>query len=215
MFPAVPSTTVPPGRIRPFSSASLTRYRAARSLIDPPGDMNSALARMLEPVSSDKRFRRICHFSQSAAAFRSQRFDVPTESDRRHRRNLRLPCRNRGPKWRIPSRWAGQPRGPHAILADLLGPSCCCLPTRSWSKEMLMMMMHSIHAAAYHIARLPLLRNLRRPHSQSRHRQNILYSGVPEKCGVYPTTSKDGVSGNVRGSTGEHLHRPQKSGAYM
>lgn len=59
VLPAVPSTTVPPGLMRPFSSASLTRYSAARSLIDPPGDMNSALARMLQPVSSERRFSRI------------------------------------------------------------------------------------------------------------------------------------------------------------
>lgn len=36
VLPAVPSTTVPPGLMSPFSSASLTTNKAARSLTEPP-----------------------------------------------------------------------------------------------------------------------------------------------------------------------------------
>ena len=40
-------------------SASLMRYRAALSLTEPPGFMNSALTAMVQPVSSLSLFRRI------------------------------------------------------------------------------------------------------------------------------------------------------------
>ena len=56
VLPAVPSTTVPPGRSVPRAMASRMMNKAARSLTDPPGFMNSALPRMLQPVSSEARF---------------------------------------------------------------------------------------------------------------------------------------------------------------
>lgn len=59
VLPAVPSTTVPPGFNSPFSSASFTTKRAARSLTLPPGFWNSAFPRTLHPVSSERRFRRM------------------------------------------------------------------------------------------------------------------------------------------------------------
>ena len=58
VFPAVPSTMVPPGFSAPDARAPWTIDRAARSLIEPPGFMNSALPRISQPVSSDRRFRR-------------------------------------------------------------------------------------------------------------------------------------------------------------
>src|SRR6267143_689034 len=45
----------PPGRKRPRSSASLMMKSAARSLTDPPGLRNSALPRIVHPVSSEAR----------------------------------------------------------------------------------------------------------------------------------------------------------------
>lgn len=59
VFPAVPSTTVPPGFNSPRSSASLTTYKAARSLTLPPGFWNSDFPRILQPVSSESVFNRI------------------------------------------------------------------------------------------------------------------------------------------------------------
>eukprot|EP00976_Prorocentrum_cordatum_P062750 1176830-Prorocentrum_minimum.AAC.10 len=59
VFPAVPSTTSPPGLSTPRSSASLMRYKAARSLTLPPGFKNSALPRISHPVASEAAFRRI------------------------------------------------------------------------------------------------------------------------------------------------------------
>src|SRR5215510_1786601 len=53
VLPAVPSTMTPPGRIRPLASASFTMASAARSLTEPPGFRNSALPRIVQPVSSD------------------------------------------------------------------------------------------------------------------------------------------------------------------
>ena len=53
VFPAVPSTIVPPGASVPRASASSTMNLAARSFTEPPGFMNSHLARMVQPVSSD------------------------------------------------------------------------------------------------------------------------------------------------------------------
>src|SRR3546814_7294144 len=49
----------PPGRRRPFSSASRTIASAARSFTEPPGWGNSALPTISHPVSSDARFRRM------------------------------------------------------------------------------------------------------------------------------------------------------------
>ena len=43
VLPAVPSTTVPPGRSVPRATASRMIQSAARSLTDWPGFMNSAL----------------------------------------------------------------------------------------------------------------------------------------------------------------------------
>ena len=59
VLPAVPSTMVPPGRSAPEAFAVRTIDRAARSLIDWPGLRNSALPRISQPVSSDRRLRRI------------------------------------------------------------------------------------------------------------------------------------------------------------
>ena len=58
VLPAVPSTTVPPGFNAPEVRAARTMDRAARSLIEPPGFMNSALPRISHPVWSDRRFSR-------------------------------------------------------------------------------------------------------------------------------------------------------------
>ncbi len=55
VLPAVPSTTTPPGRSSPFFTASSMMKRAARSLTDWPGFMNSALPRMVHPVAADTR----------------------------------------------------------------------------------------------------------------------------------------------------------------
>lgn len=76
VFPAVPSTIVPPGLILrykqhiyllfdgalqlsylPFSSASLITPRAALSFTLPPGFWNSAFPKILQPVLSDKPFK--------------------------------------------------------------------------------------------------------------------------------------------------------------
>ena len=53
MLPAVPSTISPPGSITLRRSPSSTMYFAARSLTDPPGFKNSALPKIVQPVSSD------------------------------------------------------------------------------------------------------------------------------------------------------------------
>src|SRR6185312_13353112 len=53
VLPAVPSTIAPPGRNAPLATASLMIARAARSLTDPPGFMNSALPRIVHPVASE------------------------------------------------------------------------------------------------------------------------------------------------------------------
>ena len=53
VFPAVPSTTVPPLAINFFSWASLIKARAALSFTDPPGFKNSAFPKLLQPVFSD------------------------------------------------------------------------------------------------------------------------------------------------------------------
>lgn len=48
VFPAVPSTIVPPD-FKPFFSASFIRYKAALSLTDPPALANSHLAKISQP----------------------------------------------------------------------------------------------------------------------------------------------------------------------
>src|SRR5688572_25735316 len=53
VLPAVPSTMRPPGSITPRRSPSSTMYFAARSLTEPPGFANSALPRIVQPVSSE------------------------------------------------------------------------------------------------------------------------------------------------------------------
>src|SRR6478736_8448506 len=53
VFPAVDSTTRPPGFRSPRFSASRIIHLPARSLTDWPGFMNSALPRMVQPVSSE------------------------------------------------------------------------------------------------------------------------------------------------------------------
>ena len=56
VLPAVPSTTVPPGWISPFSSKFLIKKRAARSFTDPPGLV--------------RRFRNLMHW-QAAEQLRT------------------------------------------------------------------------------------------------------------------------------------------------
>ena len=53
VFPAVPSTTTPPGFSSPRASKSSTIPRAARSLTDPPGFRNSALPRTVRPSAAE------------------------------------------------------------------------------------------------------------------------------------------------------------------
>ncbi len=53
VLPAVPSTTTPPGLSAPRAIASRMIASAARSLTEPPGFMNSALPRMVQPVASE------------------------------------------------------------------------------------------------------------------------------------------------------------------
>ena len=53
VLPAVPSTITPPGRKSPRASASKTIAFAARSLTEPPGFINSAFPKILQPVSSE------------------------------------------------------------------------------------------------------------------------------------------------------------------
>src|SRR5882762_9300171 len=53
VLPAVASTTRPPGLRSPRFSASRIIHLPARSLTDWPGFMNSALPRIVQPVSSD------------------------------------------------------------------------------------------------------------------------------------------------------------------
>src|ERR1700730_1423009 len=53
VFPAVPSTMVPPGGNAPDASPSSTIPKAARSLTDPPGFRNSAFPQISHPVTSD------------------------------------------------------------------------------------------------------------------------------------------------------------------
>src|SRR6185503_17829722 len=55
VLPAVPSTMRPPGSSTPRRSASSTMNLAARSLTEPPGFTNSALPRIVQPVSSEAR----------------------------------------------------------------------------------------------------------------------------------------------------------------
>ena len=58
VFPAVPSTMVPPGLSVPFASASSTMKSAARSFTDAPGLANSHLPRISHPVASEGPLRR-------------------------------------------------------------------------------------------------------------------------------------------------------------
>ncbi len=53
VLPAVPSTMIPPGRNAPRAIASRMIASAARSLTEPPGFMNSALPRIVQPVASE------------------------------------------------------------------------------------------------------------------------------------------------------------------
>src|SRR5438132_6639655 len=55
VLPAVLSTTRPPGLISPRFSACKMISRAGRSFTDWPGFMNSALPKIVQPVSSDAR----------------------------------------------------------------------------------------------------------------------------------------------------------------
>src|SRR5262249_50052107 len=66
--PAVPSTTVPPGLSAPRSTASWMIKSAARSFTDWPGFINSALPRMVQPVSSEARLSLMRGVRPTAAA---------------------------------------------------------------------------------------------------------------------------------------------------
>ena len=59
VFPAVPSTMVPPGSSSPRATASRMIHWAARSLTEPPGFMNSAFPRTSQPVASEARRKRM------------------------------------------------------------------------------------------------------------------------------------------------------------
>ena len=58
VLPAVPSMIVSPGFSFPAASASVMMLYAVRSLTEPPGFMNSALARISQPVNLDRRRKR-------------------------------------------------------------------------------------------------------------------------------------------------------------
>ena len=58
VLPAVLSTTRPPGLTSPRRSASRMIWRAARSLTDWPGFMNSALPRIVQPVAAEARLEQ-------------------------------------------------------------------------------------------------------------------------------------------------------------
>src|SRR6478736_294376 len=68
VLPAVASTTSPPGRSSPRFSASRIIHLPALSFTDWPGFMNSALPRMVQPVSSEARFSLIRGVRPTAAA---------------------------------------------------------------------------------------------------------------------------------------------------
>ena len=54
VLPAVPSTTVPPGRNVPRRSAQATKYSAARSFTLPPPFIHSAFPNTVQPVASER-----------------------------------------------------------------------------------------------------------------------------------------------------------------
>ena len=57
MEPTVPSVMRPPARNAPDSNASSIIWSATRSLMDPPGFRNSALASTVHPVLADRALR--------------------------------------------------------------------------------------------------------------------------------------------------------------
>ena len=59
VLPAVLSTTSPPGLISPRFSACRIISRPGRSFTEPPGFMNSAFPRMVQPVCSETRWSLI------------------------------------------------------------------------------------------------------------------------------------------------------------
>ncbi len=83
VLPAVPSTTVPPGLSAPRRSASSTMPRAARSLTEPPGFMNSALPKISQPVCSlicRSRISGVCPTAstKSCTIFMRSRYPYPS-----------------------------------------------------------------------------------------------------------------------------------------
>src|SRR6516165_10893085 len=68
VLPAVDSTTRPPGLRSPRFSASRIIHLPARSFTDWPGFMNSALPRMVQPVSSEARLSLMRGVRPTAAA---------------------------------------------------------------------------------------------------------------------------------------------------
>ena len=83
VFPAVASTTRPPGLISPRASASRIIWRPARSFTDWPGFMNSALPRMVQPVSSDARLSLISGVLPMASTIPSRIGMNDTRNDKR------------------------------------------------------------------------------------------------------------------------------------
>ena len=60
VFPAVPSTSVPPARRAPRRSASSTIPLAARSFTEPPGLRNSAFPTIVRPMAAESLGSTIC-----------------------------------------------------------------------------------------------------------------------------------------------------------
>ena len=58
VFPAVPSTIVPPCLSVPSRSAARIMPSAVLSLTDPPGFINSHLPKISQPVSSERALNR-------------------------------------------------------------------------------------------------------------------------------------------------------------
>src|SRR6516162_2211375 len=111
VFPAVPSTMTPPGRSWPRSSASLMIQSAARSLTEPPGLRNSALPRIVHPVSSEARRSFISGVFPTVPTNPSRIFMPPSHT---LGRNPRLS----GGRPNHQARWLGSGRRP--LLAEMV-----------------------------------------------------------------------------------------------
>src|SRR5690606_19542864 len=85
VLPAVPAPVSPPRSITLRRSASSTMYFAARSFTDPPGFRNSALPRIVQPVSSDA-LRSLISGVLPTASTKSSR--MPAVAERRRSESL-------------------------------------------------------------------------------------------------------------------------------